>query len=257
MRFLVRLLASLVVLTSVSSLAGCVGGKALAETPMSTSTRPTATPSPLLPSAALLWKTAQASLAAATSLHMTARLTEATGVTGHEMIGTRDGSNSKQITTASSGTGEILVVGDHMYFKGDTGFLKAQSFPDTVIQRLGGRYLSIPLSKVSGSFTPKDLSIGSWLDQVQPLDIDLTSAALTVEKAEISGTPVYLLTDKSTTEQAQVWVTADGKANVVKLFVQDAGTPSPTGPQALEMTFSEWSSVAPFTAPPANQVLAA
>ena len=71
---------------------------------------------------------------------------------------------------------------------------------------------------------------------------------LKVDKVDLNGTAAYLISERvATTDQLKMWVSADGASNLLKL--QSAGT-SP-----VDLTFSEWNAVAPFSAPPADQIV--
>ena len=249
---------AILVVTLVGSLTGCGAKPSAAETSASpaTSATPTTTPSPVLPSAATLLRSAEASLAAATSLHITAAIVTSSGPFMYDVSGNRDGSNSKQITTSNGPTGEVLVVDARVYFKGDATFLKAQEFPDAMITRLNGRYLGVDLSKLSTSFSPKELSFMAFLDEARLLETD-AAATQTVEMAELSGIPVYLVTSREASGTTRFWITADGKTRVLRLSGAPSASPSATPSDVTvgEISFSEWNAVALFVAPPASQVL--
>jgi hypothetical protein len=69
----------------------------------------------------------------------------------------------------------------------------------------------------------------------------------TVEKADLGGTSAYLMSkSKAGSYDLKIWIAADGTGNLLRV--------QQTGSDAVDFTFSEWNAVAPWTAPPMDQV---
>jgi hypothetical protein len=184
-------------------------------------------------------------MTAATSAHVKGSATTGSLQVSVEIIGNRDGTNSKMTTnTAGGGLGEVLTIGASQFVKGDAAFWKQAGVSDPVIATIGTKYVKTPTSKDNGAIT-----IGDALDSMAGASFNLVDVVnLKVDKVDLNGTAAYLISERvATTDQLKMWVSADGASNLLKL--QSAGT-SP-----VDLTFSEWNAVAPFSAPPADQIV--
>lgn len=198
-----------------------------------------------LPSAQDLWTSTKASMGAATSAHVKGSATTGSLQIAVEIIGNRDGTNSKMMTsTATGGLGEVLTIGASQYVKGDAAFWMQAGVSDSVIATIGTKYVKSGTSKDNGAIT-----VGDALDSMAGSSFNLVDVVnLKVDKVDLNGTAAYLISERvATADQLKMWVSADGASNLLQL--KAAGT-SP-----VDLTFSEWNAVAPFTAPTADLVI--
>ena len=198
-----------------------------------------------VPAAQDLWNSVKASMAAANSGHVKGTGTSGSSTVTIDIAGTRDGTNSKMVRTLEGASGQVLTVGATQYVQGNAEFWKQAGVSDAVIATVGTKYVKTATSKDNGA-----ISIGDALDSMATASFSLVDMLnLKVEKTEVNGTAEYYVSERiPSTDQFTMWVSADGAANLLRL--RTAGT-SP-----VDLTFSEWNAVAPFTAPPADQVFA-
>lgn len=184
-------------------------------------------------------------MAAATSAHVKGTVTTGSSSVQVEIIGNRDGSNSKMTSTAGGGAGEVLTIGGSQFVKGDAAFWKSAGVTDAVVAKIGAKYVKTATSKDNGA-----ISVGDTLDSMATASFNLVDIVnLKVDKVDLSGTAAYLISERVvSTEQVKMWVSADGASNLLKV--------SAAGTSPVDLNFSEWNAVAPFTAPAADQVIA-
>jgi hypothetical protein len=185
-------------------------------------------------------------MAAATSAHVKGTSTTGSLQVAVEISGNRAGTNSKMMTnTASGGLGEVLTIGDSQFVKGDAAFWKQAGVSEAVIAKIGTKYVKTPTSTDNGAIT-----VGDALDSMAGASFNLVDIVnLKVDKVDLNGTVAYLISERvASSDQFKMWVSADGASNLLKL---QAGGTSP-----VDLNFSEWNAVAPFTAPPAEQIIA-
>lgn len=231
------------------SVSGCgVGSQAVS--PSTSAASSTASPPALpsaqsdLPTAQDLWTAVKASLAAATSAHVKGNGTSGSSVLTIDIAGTRDGTNSKMIRTLGGAKGQVLTVGDSQYVQGNAAFWNLAGMPSDTISRVGEKYVKTATSKDNGA-----VSVGEALDSVATASftgIDMLN--LKVEKSNVAGSAAYLVSERiPSPEQFTMWVSADSARHLLRL--RTAGT-SP-----VDLSFTEWNAVAPFTAPPSTQIV--
>ena len=206
----------------------------------------TSTPSPTKkPGAGAVYKQARQSALAAKSGHVSGTVSEEGSSTSIDLRGAVDGSNQKVTFAApAEGTFTLLTVGGKNWVQGDKKFWTTNADAATATQ-LTGKYVAVPASQAKdfGDTNLKGLLTEMFSDKSLSA---LESLATAVTETDVNGIKAYVLQDKGT-DDGQVFVTADGKAQLLKIVgpKDDAGT----------LTFSEWDAVPPFSAPPASQVV--
>lgn len=239
----VRAFAPALALGIALSLSGCsVASQAVSPAPAAASS---AAAQANLPAAQDLWTAVKASMAAATSAHVKGNGTSGSSSLTIDIAGTRDGSNSKMIRTLGGAKGQVLTVGASQYVQGNAEFWKLAGVSSDVIASVGTKYVKTATSKDNGA-----VSVGDALDSMATASFSIVDMLnLKVEKTDFDGTAAYLVSERvPTPDQFTMWVSVDSAVNLLRL--RTAGT-SP-----VDLTFTEWNAVAPFTTPPADQVFA-
>lgn len=197
-----------------------------------------------LPSAQDLWTSTKASMAAAGSAHIQGTVTTGSASVVVDIVGNRDGSNSRMTSTVGGGNGEVLTIGDSQYVRGDAAFWKQAGVSDSIIVTIGTRYVKTVTSADNGA-----IAVGDALDSMATASFNLVDILnLQVDKADLNGAATYLISERvPTPDQFTMWVSADGASNLLKLH---AAATSP-----VDLNFSEWNEVVPFSAPPASLVI--
>ena len=159
------------------------------------------------------------------------------------LAGTCDGTNARTQMTTEAESLEVITVSGTYYVKANTAFWRASGASTATINAIGSRYLATT-----------DAAMGTYT--VARMVSDLTSAGLatgstdvSVESTTLSGQAVYKLVRGARTSASSVTVWATVKDAVpLRVKIED-----PSG--GLDITFSDWNAVAPFTAPPPAQVV--
>ena len=159
-----------------------------------------------------------------------------------DIAGDRAGKNLRAVVNDGTGTVEILTAGGGTYFKADSAYW-TKNGNATIAALAAGMYVKVPAGSSAGASIP---TVGGLLDQIFAKDISAASKLNTnVKKTTVAGVPAYLLTTKA--DQTKVFVSADGQAHLMRV----EGPTSELG--ALD--FTEWNAVAPYSPPPASQVV--
>ncbi|MFV0460537.1 MAG: hypothetical protein ACK5MT_17415 [Actinomycetales bacterium] len=229
----------------VAALSACgTGSDSGSDTSTSTSASETTTSETAAetPSVGELLDTMRASANAATSAKLAGSLTQAGKPMTLELAGSRDGTNQSATVTLDGGTAQILTVDGKDYVKADRAFWESQGVGQ-VADMVGSKYLTSD-QRFSGDYT-----LGALLDEMFASEFTAAdSLNTTVEAVDLNGSPAYKLTQTEGTDSTELWVSADGQANLLRIQgIYDGGP--------LQLSFSDWNAVAPFTAPPADQVL--
>jgi hypothetical protein len=183
-------------------------------------------------------------MAAATSAHVKGNGTSGSSLITIDIAGTRDGTNSKMIRTLGGAKGQVLTVGASQYVQGNAAFWKLTGASSDVIAAVGTKYVKTATSKDNAA-----VSVGDALDSLASesfTEVDMLN--LKVEKTDFAGSPAYLVSERSPTpEQFTMWVSADSARHLLRLRT--------SGASPVDLTCTEWNAVAPFTAPPADQIV--
>jgi hypothetical protein len=159
-----------------------------------------------------------------------------------DIAGDRAGKNLRAVVNDGTGTVEILTAGGGTYLKADSAYW-TKNGNATIAKLAAGKYVKIPAGSATGASIP---TVGKLLDQIFAKDISAASKLnTTVKKTEVAGIPAYLMTTKA--DQTKVFVSAQGNAHLMRV----EGPTSKLG--ALD--FTEWNAVAPYSPPPASQVV--
>lgn len=234
MKLVRGIVACAVAMAMAFSLGGC-GAAQKAATPSETP----------LPSADTLWTAAKASMTAAKSVHIKGTVLVSGTESTIDIAGVRDGSNSKLLIGQSGSNAEIIAIANDMYIKADASYWKLAGVGDNAIAVIGSKYVK------TAKTSTNDMKIDTLLSELQQTNMNLLDKLnLKVEKTDVAGVPAYLVTQRvaTTNEDDKFWITADDKSNLLKLTTTGGTDP-------CDLTFSEWDSVASFTAPAQDQVI--
>jgi hypothetical protein len=183
-------------------------------------------------------------MAAATSAHVKGNGTSGSSLITIDIAGTRDGTNSRMIRTLGSAKGQVLTVGASQYIQGNAAFWRLTGVSSDIIATVGEKYVKTATSKDNGA-----VSVGDALDSMATAsftDVDMLN--LKVEKTDVAGSPAYLVSERiPSPEQFTMWVSADSARHLLRLRT--------SGASPVDLTFSDWNAVVPFTAPPPAQVV--
>ena len=242
MKVSVRVVASVLAAVAAVGMAGCGGAKAgVAGSEPSTAAASSTQP---IPGAEELWTAAQASMKAATSVRIKGTATNKGVTIPVEMAGTRDGSNAKVVVSQNDWTAELIMISGTTYVKGNAAYWTMAGVPAARVQAIGTKYV-----RTTAMDTSK-MDVGAMMDELATINFNLVDKLnIKVEQADLAGVPAYVMSQRVSTSQGDLkaWVSAEGKANLLKLIV--VGGENPT-----DLDFSDWNAVAPFTAPPADQI---
>ena len=159
-----------------------------------------------------------------------------------DMSGTLDAKNSTLKMTQDGASVQTMVVDGAVYLKADKAFWDSQG-QSAAAAVIGDKWAKLPAAQ-SDDFLKT--SISSVLNQMLSAMTEDKLAA-SVESAELDGKKVFVVTHAKGKDEAQMFVAADGTWLPVKV----TGKASETA----VVTLTEWNSVAPVVAPPADQVL--
>ena len=192
------------------------------------------------PTAATVYQLMRKSGAAAKSVHIRGAFTDKGQKLQIDIAGDRAGKNMRALVNDGNGQVEILTAEGNVYVKADAAYW-TKNASAAVAKVAAGKYLKIPAGTGAG-----DLKVGALLDGAFK-NLPLAGALQKVEATDVDGTPAYLLADRLTPKEGQIYVSADGKATLLRLVSTkvNAGT----------LDFSEWDAVQPMSPPPADQLV--
>jgi hypothetical protein len=194
----------------------------------------------VVPSAKVLYDQMRKNVAAATSVRIKGQVTTGGKKITIDIAGDRDGKNTRAVVNDGTGEVELLTTGGSTYIKADNAYW-TKNASAAAAKIAAGKYVKIPSASGTG-----DLKVGSLLDGAFT-DLPLSGALQKVESTDVDGTPAYLLADRLKPQSGQMYVTADGNANLLRIVSAkgNAGT----------LDFSEWNAVPPVSPPPAGQLV--
>jgi hypothetical protein len=220
------------------SLSGCAfiapgGEPTVSDRPGATSA---ATP---VPTAEAVYQLMRRNGAAATSVHVRGDYTDKGQPLRLDVAGDRAGTNMKLLVDFGSGEIEILMVNHDFYLRaGEVFWTRLESA--AVAKVAAGKYVKVPPGSAAGM---GDFRVDTLLDEVFAENLssaDQLDAA--VRRTTVDGVPAYLVTTKEVGE-AKIYISADGQARLLRTEGAKTGV----------LDFTEWDSVAPSSAPPADQ----
>jgi predicted heme/steroid binding protein len=192
-----------------------------------------------VPSAKALYEQMRRSVAAAKSVRIKGTVNSNGSKLTIDVAGDRDGKNARALVNDGTGQAELLTVGGDVYVRADAAYW-TKNGSAALAKVAAGKYVKIP----AGTGLTDTLKVSKLLDGIFT-DLPLAGALQQVERTDLGGTPAYLLTDRIGAGGGKIYVSADGKAYLLRI-VSTKGNPG-----VLE--FTEWNSVPPFSAPPASQ----
>jgi len=220
------------------TLSACTPGTAAGRAAASSSSAPTSvatTP----PTAAAVYQQMRKSGAAATSVHVKGDYTDDGQPLQLDVAGDRAGTTMRLLVNFGSGPIDILKVNDDFYLKADATFWTR--LDSAVVAKVAaGKYVKVPAGSAAGM---GDFRVGTLLDRVFAEDLSSVDKLNTaVQTTRLDGVPAYLMTTKVGGD-AKIYVSADGQARLLRTESAKSGI----------LSFTQWDSVAPTSAPPADQ----
>ena len=200
-----------------------------------------------LPTVKEIYAQARTSALAATSMRIVGSITQGGSKVSIDISGAVDGSNQQMVAEMPEmGKVTMLVVGAKSYIQLSPELVKTLG-QEAVLKPYVGKWIALPeaQAKSMGSTTTKSILDEMFADKdMTALDQVTTQVA----KETVDGTPAYVLSDATGKSQAKVYVTADGKARLLKIVS--------TGSNAGTMTVSDWDAVAAYPAPSGKDLAA-
>lgn len=194
------------------------------------------------PTAAAVYQLMRKSGAAAKSVRMRGTYTNNGQELQIDAAGDRAGRTMKLLVNFGLGGIEVLKVNDDFYIKADAAFWTRLDGSAAISALAAGKYVKVPPGSAAGM---GDFRLGALLDQVLANDVFSAGRLNTkVKTTDVDGVPAYLLTTKVGGD-AKIYVSADGQARLLRAGGTKSGT----------LDFTEWDSVVPTSAPPANQLV--
>ncbi len=227
--------------TKASSVSSATSTSAATATP-SAGPAPSTTAAPPVkevPSGEALYAQMRKSVAAATSVRIKGAMTNNGAKLTIDVAGDRDGKNSRALVNDGTGRAELLSAGGDDYVKADAAYW-TKNGAAAFARVAAGKYVKVP----AGSGVADAVKIGTLLDGVFT-DLPRAGALRRVQETKLGGAAAYLLTDLAGTRDGKIYVSADGKANLLRIE-NTKGNPGVLG-------FTTWNAVPPFRAPPASQ----
>lgn len=242
MKMTLRVVTSVLVAAVAVGMAGCgntktgVAGSEPAVAASSTQS---------IPAAEDLWAATQATMKSATSVRIKGTATDKGVTIPVDMAGTRDGSNARVIVSQNDWSAELVMISGVTYVKGNAAYWTMAGVPAARVQAIGAKYVKTTTMDTS------TMTVGAMMDELAKANFNLVDKLnIKVEKGDLAGVPAYVLSQRVSTSEGDLkaWLSADGKANLLKLTV--VGGQNPT-----DLEFSDWNSVTPFSAPPVDQII--
>ena len=229
------------VAAAVLTLSACTTTPAAgaAKTHSSSSTTSVATTAP---TAAAVYQMMRTSGAAARSVHINGTYTDKGQELQLDAEGDRAGHTMRLLVNFGLGAIEILKVNDDFYLKADAAFWTRLEGSAAIAKMAAGKYVKVPAGSAAGM---GDFRVGTLLDQVLAEDISTADKLnTTVQATDVDGVPAYLMTTKLG-GNVKIYISADGRARLLRAESTKSGT----------LDFTEWDSVAPTSAPSADQLV--
>jgi hypothetical protein len=221
------------------SLTGCITINKVPDTKMGSSPNVTSA-AKQMPTAKVLYETMRKNVAAAKSVRIKGGVTIGGKKLTIDIAGDREGKNTRALVSDGTGEAELLTVGGSIYIKADTAYW-TKNGSAAAAKVAAGKYVKVPAGTGVG-----DLKVGTLLDGAFT-DLPLAGAFQKVEATDVDGTPAYLLADRLSPQDGQIYVSADGKARLLRIVSVKAN--------AGTLDFSEWDAVPPKSPPPADQLV--
>lgn len=203
-------------------------------------------PAPL-PAVRALYVQARASALAATSMRIVGSIMESDSQVSIDISGSVDGSNQQMVTEVPNmGKVTMRVVAGKPFIQLSAELVTSLG-QDAVLKPYVGKWIAVPdaQAKSMGVTTMRSILEQMFADRDLSA-LDQVSTQVTQESVE--GTPAYVLSDATGKSQAKVYVTADGRARLLKIVS--------TGASAGTLTVTDWDTVAAYPAPSGKDLVA-
>jgi hypothetical protein len=193
------------------------------------------------PTAAAVYQLMRKSGATAESVHVKGAYTDNGQKLQLDVAGDRAVREMRLLVDFGNGAIEILKVNDDFYLKADAAYWTRLDGSAAITNLAAGKYVKVPAGSAAGM---GDFRVGTLLDLVFASDIPTADKLNTkVQTANVDGVHAYVMTTKVAGD-ATIYVSTDGKARLIRAESTTNGT----------LDFTEWDSVAPTSAPPADQL---
>jgi len=207
-------------------------------TARSASTAPSAVAT--APTAAAAYQLMRKSGASATSVHIKGAYSDMGQLTHLDVAGDRAGMTMRMRVNFGSGVIEVLKVNDAFYLKADAAYWTRLEGSAAISKAAAGKYVKVPAGSAAGM---GDFRVGTLLGQVLTGDVSAAGELNPqVQKTDVDGVPGYLMTAK--VGDVKLYISADGQGRLLRAESAKTGN----------LDFTQWDSVAPTSAPPADQL---
>lgn len=182
----------------------------------------------------------QAAVKSATSVQIAGSVKEGSQLDTLDM--TFQGNDASGTVSQGGQSYTILLVADKAYVKVDQSFLNAANLPASDCSSMCGKYVAIPQSQMS-QFAG-DLNLASLTKQMMdsvPSSVRNDTADV-FQKSTFDGQAALKFT------QGPYTIDVAGTGTPYVLYISDSSN-------GQHLTFSQWNSVAPLTAPPASEII--
>jgi outer membrane lipoprotein-sorting protein len=193
--------------------------------------------------AADIWAKTLATFTSCKSVRIDGTVPSGTRTGTVNLAGACDGSNARAQTTTEGESFEVITISGTYYVKANTAFWLATGASNAQINAIGSRYLATTDPRMG------DYTVAKLVDGLKASGLVAASTDLSVESTTQGGQAAYKLVRGARTSASSVTVWTTVKDAVpLRVKVED-----PSG--SLDITFSDWNAVSPFTAPPPAQVV--
>lgn len=236
-------IASAAVVATVAS--GCGGGATMFGQPAAPPSA-TAPAREKVPRSDQLVQGALDSLKKAKSARMSYKGTVGGQTVTAEIAGNREGTNQQvKINSGDTGSMTILTVDGQNYIKASKAFWSSRGgLSERQAKQVADKFVATQSSEVS-----EEMKLDTFLNQVQTHQVNAADMYNTkVEEDSVNGQKAYKLTQRIGTDDATVWISADGSYHLLRVTGTIEG-------QTQELAFADWNAVQPFEAPPNDQIV--
>jgi hypothetical protein len=189
---------------------------------------------------AVVYQQMRRSATGAKSVHIKGVFTDRGQQTQLDVAGDLSGTSMRMSVNFGAGVIEVLKVHGDFYLKADAAYWTRLEGSAATARTVADKYVKVPAGSAAGM---GDFRLGTLLDKVFAEDISTAGVLNTkVQATDVVGMPAYLMTAKAGGD-AKLYVSADGQARLLRAEGTKDGT----------LEFTEWDSVVPTLAPPADQ----
>jgi hypothetical protein len=192
------------------------------------------------PTAASAYQLMRRNGATATSVHIKGAYTDNGQQAQLDVAGDCAGMTMRMLVDFGSGVIEVLKVNDDFYLKADAVYWTRLDGSAAITKSVDGKYVKVPAGSAAGM---GDFRVGTLLGQVLAEGISAADQLNPkVQTTDVDGAPAYLITTK--VGDVKFYISADGQGRLLRAESAKIGT----------LDFTQWDSVAPTSAPPADQL---